>query len=348
MSFSKKISYLFMAAMFFLFAKIHLIGVFLIIFFSYLALTYLQFKGKKWIGILLFFFLVTLIFYSFGFVINKAIIVIPGVIEQAVPKIVEYAQEENIEIPFSDIEGLKTVAVETIKSQLASFASFAQVATKQFVFIIIALVMVINLFIRDAFKLVEAKTSPVSLLEELKRHVAIRFSTLYESFRVVMGAQVIISAINTVLTSIYVVLADVPYPFIVIFFTFLCGLLPVIGNVLSNTLIVCISLTVSIKLTIISLLYLVIIHKLEYFLNSKIIGGRINTPMWLTLLGLAIGEKLMGIPGMVIAPVILHYVKIELSQIPAGTFSNLFLTEQKSSDQAPVTENKAIANDSKD
>ena len=36
--------------------------------------------------------------------------------------------------------------------------------------------------------------------------------------------------------------------------------------------------------------------------------------MWLTLLGLIIGETLMGIPGMILAPVVLHYIKVEASK----------------------------------
>jgi predicted PurR-regulated permease PerM len=60
-----------------------------------------------------------------------------------------------------------------------------------------------------------------------------------------------------------------------------------------------------------------VIHKLEYFLNSKIIGSRIKNPMWLTLIGLLIGERLMGIPGMILAPVVLHYVKVEASRAKA-------------------------------
>jgi predicted PurR-regulated permease PerM len=62
------------------------------------------------------------------------------------------------------------------------------------------------------------------------------------------------------------------------------------------------------------LIFLVVLHKGEYFLNSKIIGDRIRNPMWLTLLGLVIGEKLMGIPGMILAPVLLHFVKVEVSR----------------------------------
>ena len=58
--------------------------------------------------------------------------------------------------------------------------------------------------------------------------------------------------------------------------TFLAGLLPVIGNLISNTAIVVASLSVSLPIAIVSLLYLVVIHKLEYFLNARIIGARIQ------------------------------------------------------------------------
>jgi predicted PurR-regulated permease PerM len=56
----------------------------------------------------------------------------------------------------------------------------------------------------------------------------------------------------------------------------------------------------------------VAIHKLEYFLNSKIIGDRIRNPVWLTLIALIIGERLMGIPGLILAPVVLNYLRVEM------------------------------------
>jgi predicted PurR-regulated permease PerM len=37
--------------------------------------------------------------------------------------------------------------------------------------------------------------------------------------------------------------------------------------------------------------------------------------VWLTLVGLIIGERLMGIPGMILAPVVLNYIKMEMSRI---------------------------------
>ena len=68
-------------------------------------------------------------------------------------------------------------------------------------------------------------------------------------------------------------------------------------------------------MALIALGFLIVIHKLEYFLNSKIIGDRIKNPVWLTLLGLILGERLMGIPGMILAPVVLHYLKAEMTRI---------------------------------
>jgi predicted PurR-regulated permease PerM len=34
------------------------------------------------------------------------------------------------------------------------------------------------------------------------------------------------------------------------------------------------------------------------------------------LLALIVGERLLGIPGMILAPVILNYVRLEMSKIP--------------------------------
>jgi predicted PurR-regulated permease PerM len=108
---------------------------------------------------------------------------------------------------------------------------------------------------------------------------------------------------------------------VIIVLTFLCGLLPIIGNLLSNTLIIGVGFTISPKMAFTALVFLVVIHKLEYFLNSKIIGQRIKNPMWMTLLALILGEKLMGIPGMILAPVVLHYIKVEASRNKVSDFT---------------------------
>ena len=150
------------------------------------------------------------------------------------------------------------------------------------------------------------------------RELVVRVELFYASFARVIGAQIIISTLNTALTSGFLIWNDYPFAVVIIVLTFLCGLLPIIGNILSNTLIVAVGFTISPRMALTALIFLVVIHKLEYFLNSKIIGDRIKNPMWLTLIGLVIGEKLMGIPGMILAPVVLHYIKVEASRNKAN------------------------------
>jgi len=62
----------------------------------------------------------------------------------------------------------------------------------------------------------------------------------------------------------------------------------------------------------VSLIYLVLIHKLEYFLNARIIGARIEARAWELLIAMLIMEAAFGIPGLVAAPIYYAYLKTEL------------------------------------
>jgi predicted PurR-regulated permease PerM len=102
---------------------------------------------------------------------------------------------------------------------------------------------------------------------------------------------------------------------LIVILTFICGVLPIVGNLLTNTIIIGVAFTMSPRYALYAFIFLITIHKLEYFLNSRIIGGRIDHPMWLTLLALIVGERLMGISGIILAPVILSFIKVEMKKI---------------------------------
>jgi predicted PurR-regulated permease PerM len=229
------------------------------------------------------------------------------------------AEEHNFDLPFTDFEGLKDYAMTAIKDQaryLGDFANFARHASTTFVFIIIAIVCAVSIFFNSQLDLFRASHKvPNNLYSIYCDEISARFSDFYHSFSTVIGAQMTISAINTILTAIFVLVLGLPYGAVVIGLTFLCGLFPIVGNVVSNTVIVFIGFLVSAKIAFIALIFLVVIHKLEYFLNSKIVGARIRNPIWLTLIGLIIGEKLMGVPGMILSPVVLNYLRVEMSKI---------------------------------
>ena len=178
-----------------------------------------------------------------------------------------------------------------------------------------SLVVSLSIFLGGKFVLDQESYSPNNLYLRLCAEITERFYSLFESFALVMGAQLMISAINTFFTAIFVFAISLPYAHLAVALTFLCGLLPIIGNVLSNTIITCIALTISLEYSGLAFVFLILLHKFEYFLNGKIIGGRIRNPMWLTLLALIVGERLLWIPGMILAPVFLHFIRVETSKV---------------------------------
>lgn len=140
------------------------------------------------------------------------------------------------------------------------------------------------------------------------------------AFRQVVFAQVRIAAINAFFTGIYLAvvlpLLGVHLPLVktMIAITFVVGLIPVAGNLISNTIIVIVSLSHSLSVAIGSLAYLVVIHKLEYFLNARIVGGQIRAQAWELLITMLLMEAMFGIAGIVAAPIYYAYVKSELRE----------------------------------
>ena len=138
------------------------------------------------------------------------------------------------------------------------------------------------------------------------------------AFRNVALSQLWISLLNTTFTALYLLvglhLFDVHLPLTktMIAITFIVGLLPIIGNLTSNTIVVIVSLAHSPTVAVASLVFLVVIHKLEYFLGARIVGSRIKSQIWELLIAMMVMEALFGIPGLVAAPIWYAYLKSEL------------------------------------
>ena len=314
-----RVSYWFILVTMVIVGWLHVATPLLAALFSYFVLTRLHFLRNRWAAVAVFVVVLLGIAYGLAFFIKQTIRALPKIAETAIPSIITWAETRGVELPFTDYESLKAAAIDTATDQahyLGNAANFARGATTQFVFLIIGCVVATSIFLNSQIDL-DRDTHRVknNLYTLCCDEIARRFRGFYRSFATVMGGQIVISGINTALTSIYVVAVRLPHAGVVIGVTFLCGLLPVVGNLMSNAIIVAISFTLSPKMALAALIFLIVIHKLEYFLNSKIIGDRIRNPVWLTLLGLILGEKLLGIPGMILAPVVLNYLKMEAAQI---------------------------------
>jgi predicted PurR-regulated permease PerM len=270
------------------------------------------------------------------FFLRRALVALPDIVSTSIPVVVQFADKHGIDLPFNDMESLKDMAVQSVRDTLGYLGNFAKIATKEFLFLAVGVVIAIGLFLNPALDtdLRNQRGSETTLYSLYFNLIAERFRSLYRSFETVMGAQLLISAINTVLTAVFVFGASLRYAGVIVGITFVCGLLPIIGNLISNALIVGIAFTKSPQMAGWALVFLIAVHKLEYFLNSKIVGSRIRHPMWLTLLALILGERLMGIPGIILAPVVLNFVKVEASRYKAVDGSAI----ERVMDVAPLNE----------
>ncbi|MDP2110218.1 MAG: hypothetical protein Q8N48_12525 [Thiobacillus sp.] len=163
------------------------------------------------------------------------------------------------------------------------------------------------------------EAAPHQTMAPLAQALCERVCRLAEAFHRVVFAQVRISALNALLTWIYLALilpafgVELPFVKTMVLVTFVVGLLPVLGNLISNSIIVVISLSHSLYVAVGSLAFLVIIHKLEYFVNARIIGGQIKARAWELLIVMLAMEAAFGVPGVIAAPVFYAYLKKELS-----------------------------------
>jgi predicted PurR-regulated permease PerM len=316
------ISFAFLALILLLVGWLHMGALLLSVLFSYFVIAKLNFMKPwgKWLAVALFLALLAALAYVLTYFIQETVKALPKIANDAVPAIINWATVHKIALPFTDLESLKEKAFEFARSQasnLGHFADFARGATTQFVYLTVGCLVAIGIFLNPRLELDEPSAALRNNLytlccEEISR----RFATFYSSFDIVMNAQITISAINTVLTAIFVVSMGLPHLVVAVGLTFLCGFIPVIGNLVSNALVVALGFMVSPTKGVWALVFLVVIHKLGYFLSGNIIGAKIRTSIWLTLLALLLGERLMGITGMVLAPVLLHYIRIEASKIP--------------------------------
>jgi len=319
-----RVSYAVLAATIILAGILHLGAPLLVVLFSYFALRQLySLTRRKWLALALFIIAVVGVSAAGVYFTRAAILALPDVADTSIPSASAWAQKRQIDLPFSDFDSLRQVVVGALGEEanyLRNVANVAKATTTHVVFSILGIVAAASLFFKTGL-------DPYRGTHRVKNNlysiccdqVSRRFRDFYRSFATVMGAQITISFINTALTAIFLLAVRMPHAPLLIAVTFLCGLVPIVGNLLSNTIIVFFALTISLKLAISALVFLVVIHKLEYLLNSKIIGDRIRNPVWLTLIALILGERLMGIPGLILAPVVLNYLRVEMLtvEVPA-------------------------------
>jgi predicted PurR-regulated permease PerM len=158
-------------------------------------------------------------------------------------------------------------------------------------------------------------------ISPLTKALLTRARRIQEAFSDVVGAQFKIALINATLTGFFLAVflpaAGIELPLVktLVLITFVVGMVPVLGNVVSNSLIVLVSLSVSLMAAILSLGFLIALHKGEYFLNARIVGRRIDARSWELLTAILVMEAAFGLPGIAAAPIYYAYLKRELTDL---------------------------------
>ncbi|VTT28203.1 Domain of uncharacterised function DUF20 [Klebsiella pneumoniae] len=210
----------------------------------------------------------------------------------------------------SDIDELQNQVVTWLREHLVVVQTFGRTAAHTFATMLIGMLLGAIISLRNSSG--QRPEAP------LKQAMLDRLTTLAAAFHNVVFAQIKVSLVNTVLTCGFLFgilpLFGLHFPFAktVVVLTFIAGLLPIIGNLISNTVIVLIGLSISLEAALIALIYLILIHKLEYFINARIFGSRISAKTWEILLAMLVFESAFGLAGVVAAPVYYAYLKAEL------------------------------------
>ena len=208
------------------------------------------------------------------------------------------------------VDDLRMMAMELTRKHSVSLQTIGKEAARVFVHILIGMVLgaVVAL----------SRARPAHQVGPLAAALGLRCQRLAEAFHNIVFAQFKISLLNTVFTAIFLLgvlpLLDIHVPLAktLVIVTFIVGLLPVIGNLISNTAITIAGLSLSLGVGIAALGFLVLIHKLEYFLNARIVGGQIRARAWELLVAMLIMEAAFGLPGLIAGPIYYAYLKSEL------------------------------------
>lgn len=265
----------------------------------------------RWASVAVFAVLAVMLAWIFVSFLRVGLLRLPDLLDTVLPRLGAFAARVGAEFPAENARELRDLVVTTARENAGSVGKTSGLLTRGFFQAVLGLFVAVLRFLTP-----EPQGHDGHLYDSLRLEFNARVGLFLRSFERVMGAQVAISLLNTVLTTAFLHVMGFHYKTFLTLTTFVCGLVPIVGNVVSNLFIIASGLTSSEELAVIGLVYLVVIHKLEYLLNSRIIGDSLDTPMWMTLLGLVVGEALMGVPGVLLAPALIHYAREELRALP--------------------------------
>jgi predicted PurR-regulated permease PerM len=112
----------------------------------------------------------------------------------------------------------------------------------------------------------------------------------------------VISLITAVLTGVWLLIFDVPYPLLLAVLVALLDLIPVVGSTLAGVIVALVALTVSLPVAVATVVFFIALRLVEdYVLVPRIIGRAVHVPALVTVVAVLLGGALLGIIGALLA-----------------------------------------------
>lgn len=222
--------------------------------------------------------------------------------------------EQIIPEVLTDAETIKGAIVVWLKQHAEGLRLAGGTVSVNLVRMVLGMLLAIMVFFRHVTHHEE------KMRGSLSRCLAEKVERFAHAFSRIASAQLKVTTINTFMIAMYLVAVlplfgkHIPFTTTLIVLTFICGLVPLVGNVVSNIVIVILSLGVSVGLAVATLIFTIVVSKLQYVLNSRMVGSEIDAQAWEILLAIILGEIAFGVAGMVMAPIVYAFVKGELRE----------------------------------
>ncbi len=139
---------------------------------------------------------------------------------------------------------------------------------------------------------------------------------IFDSIGKYLSGQIVLAAMNAAFSFILLSIMGVRYAGILAFIALFVTLIPVIGPLISTTLMVFVSLFTSPGTAIIVGLVMVVYMQVEaYLFTPRIIGKAISIPASLVLIGAVIGGTLLGLLGALVASPVVASILLILKKV---------------------------------
>lgn len=139
---------------------------------------------------------------------------------------------------------------------------------------------------------------------------------IFDSIGKYLSGQVVIAAMNATFSFILLTILGVRYAGILAFIALFITLIPVIGPLISTTLMVLVTLFTSPTAALIVAIVMIVYMQVEaYLFTPRIIGKAIKIPASLVLIGAVIGGTLLGLLGALVASPVVASILLIIKKV---------------------------------